>query len=190
MSFYYLYAAILLFLLISVIRFLIVLIRRRRNNVAVAFNLHEDGRHPHHRRPTSQSASFQPVPSRTVGARDLETGLYHTPKVALRHTTLFKTKYTPNRCRQYLSCGVSVLVAHQQYKLALHSIPSASVCTECVICLSEFEEADTCFVGRCMHVFHWKCANSWLSSNHSCPVCRSSVSNIVFSFIRSLSNNA
>ncbi|KAM7527652.1 hypothetical protein LguiB_031062 [Lonicera macranthoides] len=48
--------------------------------------------------------------------------------------------------------------------------------TECVICLSVFEEEE---VGRklpnCGHVFHVECIDMWLHSHSTCPVCRDPV---------------
>ncbi|PWA80204.1 Zinc finger, RING/FYVE/PHD-type [Artemisia annua] len=46
--------------------------------------------------------------------------------------------------------------------------------TECSICLSEFEAGDTVkVIPNCGHGFHPTCIDTWLTSNVSCPVCRS-----------------
>lgn len=160
-----------------------------RQRTDLVDNPHEDGQHPHRRPPSAQSVPLQPDPSRPVRAQDLQTRLYHTstaPKVSR-----LEFAYTPQRCRQYLSERVNVLVTHSQYKLAVlysytSSIRSGSdaLCNECMICLSEFEDEDACFVvGRCTHVFHKHCAYSWLSSNYVCPVCRSVVIHVLYTFI-------
>ncbi|PON41874.1 43kDa postsynaptic protein [Trema orientale] len=46
----------------------------------------------------------------------------------------------------------------------------------CSICLVEFEMEDVVSqLSKCGHVFHVKCIESWLDSNHfTCPLCRSS----------------
>lgn len=45
---------------------------------------------------------------------------------------------------------------------------------DCAICLSEFEEKEAVKeVPFCKHVFHPICIDTWLSSNVTCPVCRS-----------------
>ncbi|KAJ4872094.1 RING/U-box superfamily protein [Raphanus sativus] len=49
--------------------------------------------------------------------------------------------------------------------------------TECIICLSEFEEGDSIRVlDRCKHGFHVHCIQQWFSSNSSCPTCRTDIS--------------
>ncbi|XP_062080734.1 RING-H2 finger protein ATL18 [Humulus lupulus] len=46
----------------------------------------------------------------------------------------------------------------------------------CSICLVEFEKEDVVSqLSKCGHVFHIKCIERWLDSNHfTCPLCRSS----------------
>ncbi|XP_062086192.1 RING-H2 finger protein ATL63-like [Humulus lupulus] len=48
--------------------------------------------------------------------------------------------------------------------------------SECVICLSGFEDGD---VGRklpkCSHEFHLECIDMWLGSHSNCPICRAPV---------------
>ncbi|XP_030552319.2 RING-H2 finger protein ATL79-like [Rhodamnia argentea] len=47
---------------------------------------------------------------------------------------------------------------------------------ECSICLTEFVEGDGIRVlETCSHGFHVECIERWLSSNKSCPTCRSSL---------------
>ncbi|KAI3439759.1 RING-type domain-containing protein [Psidium guajava] len=47
---------------------------------------------------------------------------------------------------------------------------------ECSICLTEFVEGDVIRVlETCGHGFHVECIERWLSSNKSCPTCRSSL---------------
>ncbi|KAL6215789.1 hypothetical protein ACLB2K_015217 [Fragaria x ananassa] len=45
--------------------------------------------------------------------------------------------------------------------------------TECAVCLDEIEpEQQARVVPGCNHGFHLQCADTWLSKNSCCPVCR------------------
>ncbi|KAI4336743.1 hypothetical protein L6164_015232 [Bauhinia variegata] len=45
--------------------------------------------------------------------------------------------------------------------------------TECAVCLDEIEnEQPARLVPGCNHGFHLECADTWLSKNPLCPVCR------------------
>eukprot|EP00041_Stephanoeca_diplocostata_P010154 m.161153 g.161153 ORF g.161153 m.161153 type:complete len:266 (+) comp18048_c0_seq2:290-1087(+) len=48
-------------------------------------------------------------------------------------------------------------------------------CTECTICIDEFEKSDACRSLPCKHVFHTECIDLWLKKNHTCPTCKQSV---------------
>ncbi|XVE55554.1 hypothetical protein DITRI_Ditri03aG0168400 [Diplodiscus trichospermus] len=44
---------------------------------------------------------------------------------------------------------------------------------ECAICLNEFKDDETLrLIPKCNHVFHPDCIDAWLSSQATCPVCR------------------
>lgn len=45
----------------------------------------------------------------------------------------------------------------------------------CLVCLSDFDEGETCCVLPCQHGFHRKCVFQWLKISGTCPVCRQSV---------------
>ena len=47
---------------------------------------------------------------------------------------------------------------------------------QCTICLEDFRAGDDRTSLPCLHGFHSGCVNRWLSSNGSCPVCKTSVS--------------
>ncbi|KAH1045815.1 hypothetical protein J1N35_036599 [Gossypium stocksii] len=50
-----------------------------------------------------------------------------------------------------------------------------SHCTECVICLEEFKDGDSCRVlTKCNHLYHQLCIDEWLAKNSRCPLCRGS----------------
>ncbi|KAJ9146650.1 hypothetical protein P3X46_028887 [Hevea brasiliensis] len=52
-------------------------------------------------------------------------------------------------------------------------------CSECAICLEEFEDGEPCWVlTKCKHVYHAFCINQWLAKDRHCPLCRGSVRNI------------
>lgn len=47
---------------------------------------------------------------------------------------------------------------------------------ECAVCLSKFEAQDQLrLLPLCCHAFHARCIDTWLASNLTCPLCRSSV---------------
>ncbi|KAK7316910.1 hypothetical protein RJT34_00718 [Clitoria ternatea] len=47
---------------------------------------------------------------------------------------------------------------------------------ECCVCLSEFEENQSLrLLPKCNHAFHLPCIDTWLMSNSTCPLCRSSI---------------
>ncbi|XP_047340293.1 RING-H2 finger protein ATL22-like [Impatiens glandulifera] len=49
----------------------------------------------------------------------------------------------------------------------------------CPICLSEFLAKETVrFIPNCTHCFHSDCIDEWLRLNHSCPVCRISLTRV------------
>lgn len=47
---------------------------------------------------------------------------------------------------------------------------------QCSICLDDFCRGDERTTLPCLHGFHSACVNRWLSSNGTCPVCKTSVS--------------
>ncbi|KAK8617071.1 hypothetical protein V6N13_117039 [Hibiscus sabdariffa] len=48
--------------------------------------------------------------------------------------------------------------------------------TDCVICLEEFKDGDSCSVlPNCKHLYHQFCIDQWLGRNRHCPLCRDSV---------------
>ncbi|OVA12715.1 zinc finger protein [Macleaya cordata] len=47
---------------------------------------------------------------------------------------------------------------------------------DCAVCLSKFEKHDQLrLLPICCHAFHSKCIDTWLLSNRTCPLCRSTV---------------
>ncbi|GLT84250.1 hypothetical protein SLE2022_024930 [Rubroshorea leprosula] len=47
---------------------------------------------------------------------------------------------------------------------------------DCAVCLSKFELQDQLrLLPLCCHAFHTDCIDTWLNSNHSCPLCRSPI---------------
>ncbi|XVE79645.1 hypothetical protein DITRI_Ditri14bG0074700 [Diplodiscus trichospermus] len=52
--------------------------------------------------------------------------------------------------------------------------------TDCAVCLGEFEEGEWLrHLPSCTHAFHISCIDTWFQSHSSCPLCRSSVSDII-----------
>jgi hypothetical protein len=49
-------------------------------------------------------------------------------------------------------------------------------CTECSICMENSNNSlPACRIGTCGHVFHTGCLRPWLTTNHTCPNCRTAV---------------
>ena len=49
---------------------------------------------------------------------------------------------------------------------------SGAESVECAVCLEALQADDVARDLPCHHTFHRKCIDTWLSSNHTCPVCR------------------
>ncbi|KAL3639025.1 hypothetical protein CASFOL_016932 [Castilleja foliolosa] len=48
--------------------------------------------------------------------------------------------------------------------------------TDCAVCLDEIESEQAArIIPGCNHGFHLECADSWLSKNSICPVCRGKI---------------
>jgi hypothetical protein len=43
---------------------------------------------------------------------------------------------------------------------------------QCLICLEDFQAGETRKTLPCLHGFHQKCADKWLRTNASCPICK------------------
>lgn len=48
---------------------------------------------------------------------------------------------------------------------------------ECLICLEDFQQGETRMTLPCLHGFHKECAQKWLRTNGSCPICKHKISN-------------
>ncbi|KAJ8755947.1 hypothetical protein K2173_024492 [Erythroxylum novogranatense] len=67
---------------------------------------------------------------------------------------------------------------------------SSSSEADCAVCLSKFEPQDQLrLLPLCCHAFHAACIDIWLQSNHTCPLCRSSIQVSDSNILSSLSNN-
>ncbi|KAB2016023.1 hypothetical protein ES319_D08G067600v1 [Gossypium barbadense] len=50
----------------------------------------------------------------------------------------------------------------------------STVSGDCAVCLSKFEQQDQLrLLPICCHAFHAQCIDTWLTSNQTCPLCRS-----------------
>ncbi|KAK4478189.1 hypothetical protein RD792_017472 [Penstemon davidsonii] len=51
---------------------------------------------------------------------------------------------------------------------------------ECAICLNKFLEEETIrVIPNCSHIFHIDCIDVWLQNNANCPLCRTSITQIL-----------
>lgn len=49
----------------------------------------------------------------------------------------------------------------------------ANVSVECAVCLDSFNGGEKCrILGKCNHIFHAECIDSWLMKTAACPICR------------------
>ncbi|KAF5206578.1 E3 ubiquitin-protein ligase atl4 [Thalictrum thalictroides] len=59
---------------------------------------------------------------------------------------------------------------------SISKLRSSSPSGDCAVCLSKFEPDDQLrLLPLCCHAFHSSCIDTWLASNHTCPLCRSTV---------------
>ncbi|GMI73897.1 TOXICOS EN LEVADURA 4 [Hibiscus trionum] len=70
-----------------------------------------------------------------------------------------------------------------------------SITGDCAVCLSKFEPEDQLrLLPLCCHAFHAQCIDTWLSSNQTCPLCRSplfaSESDLIKSLLQSTNADA
>nr|XP_004510497.1 RING-H2 finger protein ATL52-like [Cicer arietinum] len=65
------------------------------------------------------------------------------------------------------------------YKEADHAAQGIMNQTECVICLTVFQEDESVRkLHTCKHVFHTSCIDKWLGSRSGCPLCRSQIDRV------------
>ncbi|KAK1362086.1 E3 ubiquitin-protein ligase ATL4 [Heracleum sosnowskyi] len=56
------------------------------------------------------------------------------------------------------------------------SVKGNIVSGDCAVCLSKFEAQDQLrLLPLCCHAFHVACIDTWLTSNQTCPLCRSTI---------------
>ncbi|KAE9465174.1 hypothetical protein C3L33_02913, partial [Rhododendron williamsianum] len=62
------------------------------------------------------------------------------------------------------------------FPIVLHDSSGAGESECCCICLGLFEDGEKVKVlPRCQHLYHSACVDTWLCSQSSCPICRSSL---------------
>ncbi|KAF2312654.1 hypothetical protein P3X46_014544 [Hevea brasiliensis] len=61
---------------------------------------------------------------------------------------------------------------------------------DCAVCLSKFEPQDQLrLLPLCCHAFHVHCIDTWLQSNQTCPLCRSSIHASESDLLKALSSS-
>lgn len=51
---------------------------------------------------------------------------------------------------------------------------------KCGICLAEYEKDDHVKILICLHKFHEKCVENWLSAHPTCPLCKWNLNKTTF----------
>ncbi|KAJ8447448.1 hypothetical protein Cgig2_019442 [Carnegiea gigantea] len=70
----------------------------------------------------------------------------------------------------------SLINAIAVIKYAKEENSCAVECTDCAVCLAEFEdEEELRILPKCNHAFHVPCIDTWLKSHINCPLCRAPV---------------
>jgi len=47
--------------------------------------------------------------------------------------------------------------------------------TKCLICLENFADGDDLKTLPCLHIYHQRCIERWLTNDNSCPVCKTAI---------------
>ncbi|KAK7294419.1 hypothetical protein RJT34_17308 [Clitoria ternatea] len=69
-----------------------------------------------------------------------------------------------------------------QYRVADAAAEGTTNQTECVICLTPFEEEESVRkLHSCKHMFHTCCIDRWLGSHSGCPLCRTQIDKVITS---------
>ncbi|XP_058745256.1 E3 ubiquitin-protein ligase ATL4-like [Vicia villosa] len=91
----------------------------------------------------------------------------------------YPTTYTVSHPSHWISPELrpSVIDALPLFPYSSVSRRSSTVtAADCAVCLSKFRNSDLLrSLPLCLHAFHAECIDTWLSSNLSCPLCRSSI---------------
>lgn len=74
------------------------------------------------------------------------------------------------------------------------SVKGSIVSGDCAVCLSKFEAQDQLrLLPLCCHAFHVACIDTWLTSNQTCPLCRSTIhpteSDVLDKILNTVSND-
>ncbi|KAJ4963455.1 hypothetical protein NE237_023394 [Protea cynaroides] len=76
-----------------------------------------------------------------------------------------------DRPRTGLDPSIIALLPTFIYKKS--DVNDGTAATECSICLSSLEEEEMVrLLPNCLHLFHTQCIDIWLSSQSTCPICR------------------
>lgn len=53
--------------------------------------------------------------------------------------------------------------------------------SKCLICLDEFNDGDDVKTLPCLHIYHQRCIERWLSMDNSCPACKTPIGDVHYS---------
>ncbi|KAH7840587.1 hypothetical protein Vadar_018917 [Vaccinium darrowii] len=99
--------------------------------------------------------------------------LYSSCRKLYRHTTETSDSHDPSSQPRGLDPSTI-----KSFPIVLHKSSGKKTAdeSECCVCLGVFGEGEKVKVlPNCRHCFHSECVDKWLSSQASCPLCRSSL---------------
>ncbi|KAG5022393.1 hypothetical protein AAZX31_07G114100 [Glycine max] len=85
-------------------------------------------------------------------------------------------RISPEILHSSASASASVIDTLPLFTFSSVTRRSAAVSGDCAVCLSKFHHHDLLrLLPLCCHAFHAECIDTWLQSNLSCPLCRSTI---------------
>ncbi|KAL3315906.1 E3 ubiquitin-protein ligase rnf6 [Cichlidogyrus casuarinus] len=111
------------------------------------------------------------------GRRSSSTGNVQSISALLKQIPITQLKQSESDANSLVLCRVET--GDPRIKPPLGPWSSKHIQTDCEICLGSYKANDKLRHLPCGHFFHKKCVDPWLSSNPSCPKCRSGISSAI-----------
>ncbi|XP_050237909.1 E3 ubiquitin-protein ligase ATL4 [Mercurialis annua] len=94
----------------------------------------------------------------------------------LSHPTTASSSSNRHSSSNRVSPELSIVDSLPLFSFSSIKRASANSAVDCAVCLSKFEPHDQLrLLPLCCHAFHVDCIDTWLRSNQTCPLCRSSI---------------